>query len=78
MASSFGRAGRALSVTDPALLEQLATIQIEMGPAAIRTENALLTTYVFVDIRDRDIGSYVSEAQQVVRENIKSPPPDIM
>ena len=30
----------------------------------IRTENALLSAYIYVDIRDRDIGSYVADAQQ--------------
>jgi copper/silver efflux system protein len=36
----------------------------------IRTENALLSAYIYVDIRDRDIGGYVREAQQAVRENV--------
>ena len=30
------------------------------GTPGIRTENALLSAYIFVDIRDRDIGGYVA------------------
>src|SRR5713226_3952169 len=40
----------------------------------IRTENALLSAYIFVDIRDRDIGGYVADAQKAVREQVKFPP----
>ena len=35
---------------------------------AIRTENALLSAYIYVDIRDRDIGSYVAEARRPCRK----------
>ncbi|MBI2317108.1 MAG: efflux RND transporter permease subunit, partial [Betaproteobacteria bacterium] len=37
-------------------------------------ENALLSAYIYVDIRDRDIGSYVADAQKAVREQVKFPP----
>ena len=40
-------------------LGQLAEIALRNGPPGIKTENALLAAYVFVDIRDRDVGSYV-------------------
>ena len=43
------------------------------APPAIRTENALLTAYIYVDIRDRDIGGYVAEAQKAVRDQVKFP-----
>lgn len=55
-------------------LGQLAQISLEKGPPSIRTENALLSAYIFVDIRDRDIGSYVAEAQKAVREQVKFQP----
>ncbi|MBU0498761.1 MAG: efflux RND transporter permease subunit [Gammaproteobacteria bacterium] len=55
-------------------LGQLADIAIHNGPPAIKTENALLVAYVYVDIRDRDIGSYVKEAQQAVAEKVNFPP----
>jgi Cu(I)/Ag(I) efflux system membrane protein CusA/SilA len=55
-------------------LGQLARVSLTQAPPAIRTENALLTAYIFVDIRDRDIGGYVSDAQKAVREQVKFPP----
>ena len=55
-------------------LGQLATLTIRKGPPAIRTENALLSAFVYVDIRGRDIGGYVADAQRAVRENVKFPP----
>ncbi len=55
-------------------LGQLARVRLLQGPPSIRTENALLTAYIYVDIRDRDIGGYVADAQQAVREKVKFPP----
>lgn len=55
-------------------LGQLARISLIKGPPSIRTENALLSAYIFVDIRDRDIGSYVAAGQKAVREQVQFPP----
>ena len=55
-------------------LGQVARVQIVKAPPSIRTENALLAAYIFVDIRDRDIGGYVAEAQRAVREKVKFEP----
>jgi len=55
-------------------LGQLARVVIEKGPPGIRTENALLSAYIFVDIRGRDLGSYVADAQKAVREQVTFPP----
>jgi Cu(I)/Ag(I) efflux system membrane protein CusA/SilA len=55
-------------------LGQVARIEIAKGAPAIRTENALLSAYIYVDIRDRDIGSYVAEAQKAVAERVQFPP----
>jgi Cu(I)/Ag(I) efflux system membrane protein CusA/SilA len=55
-------------------LGQVAKISIVKGAPAIRTENALLSAYIYVDIRDRDIGSYVAAARQAVNEKVKFPP----
>jgi Cu(I)/Ag(I) efflux system membrane protein CusA/SilA len=55
-------------------LGQVAKISRLQAPPAIRTENALLTAYIYVDIRDRDIGGYVADAQKAVREQVKFPP----
>lgn len=55
-------------------LGQVAKVSLLKAPPAIRTENALLSAYIFVDIRDRDIGGYVADAQRAVREQVKFPP----
>jgi Cu(I)/Ag(I) efflux system membrane protein CusA/SilA len=55
-------------------LGQVAKISIVKGAPAIRTENALLSAYIYVDIRERDIGSYVAAARQAVNEKVKFPP----
>ena len=55
-------------------LGQVARVEIAKGAPAIRTENALLSAYIYVDIRDRDIGGYVAEAKQAVARQVKFPP----
>ncbi|MBR0568783.1 efflux RND transporter permease subunit [Azoarcus sp. L1K30] len=55
-------------------LGQLASIELRNGPPGIKTENALLAAYVFVDIRDRDVGSYVADARKAVAEKVTFPP----
>src|SRR5574343_284150 len=54
-------------------LGQVARVAVERGTPGIRTENALLSAYIFVDIRDRDIGSYVADARKAVNEQVKFP-----
>ncbi|MBI1912517.1 MAG: efflux RND transporter permease subunit [Deltaproteobacteria bacterium] len=54
-------------------LQQVADIRVKMGPPTIRTENALLTTWIYVDVRGRDVGSYVNEAKAAVAQNVKFP-----
>jgi Cu(I)/Ag(I) efflux system membrane protein CusA/SilA len=55
-------------------LGQLARVEVAKGTPGIRTENALLSAYIFVDIRDRDIGGYVADAKQAVANQVKFPP----
>ncbi len=54
-------------------LGQVARVEITKGTPGIRTENALLSAYIFVDIRGRDIGSYVADARKAVAEQVKFP-----
>ena len=54
-------------------LGQLAKVEVARGTPGIRTENALLSAYIFVDIRDRDIGSYVADARRAVTDRVKFP-----
>jgi Cu(I)/Ag(I) efflux system membrane protein CusA/SilA len=62
------------TMSGPIPLGQLADITLQRGAPGIRTENALLAAYVYVDLRDRDIGSYVDEARRVVAEEVTFPP----
>ncbi|MDM7995878.1 MAG: CusA/CzcA family heavy metal efflux RND transporter [Acidobacteriota bacterium] len=55
-------------------LSELAAIKPASGPGMIRNEDGLLTGYVYVDLGDRDPGSYVKEAQEVVRSQVALPP----
>ena len=54
-------------------LGQVAKVVVAKGTPGIRTENGLLSAYIYVDIRDRDIGSYVAEARKAVAEHVKFP-----
>ena len=40
------------------------------GPTSIRTENGQLAVYIYVDIRDRDLGGYVADAQAAVAASV--------
>ncbi len=55
-------------------LGQVAAVSLGQGPSTIRTENAQLAAYVFVDVRGRDIGGYVADARNAVASQVKFPP----
>ncbi len=55
-------------------LGELAHVGLSQGAPSIRTENALLSAYIYVDLRGRDIGSYVRDAQQAVAAEVAFPP----
>jgi Cu(I)/Ag(I) efflux system membrane protein CusA/SilA len=55
-------------------LGEVAAIKLTRGPTTIRTENGQLAVYIFVDIRDRDLGGYVADAKAAVAANIQFPP----
>ncbi|MGE5261672.1 MAG: efflux RND transporter permease subunit, partial [Actinomycetota bacterium] len=55
-------------------LGEVAKVSLAQGPSSIRTENAQLATYIYVDVRDRDIGSYVADAQRAVTASVQFPP----
>ena len=58
----------------PIPLAEVADVRIADGPDMIRSENARLSGWIYVDFRDRDIGSYVAEAQTAVTQKVKLPP----
>ncbi len=55
-------------------LAELARVTFTEGPPMIRSENARLTGWVFVDIEGRDLGGYVSEARGLVDRTVNLPP----
>jgi Cu(I)/Ag(I) efflux system membrane protein CusA/SilA len=55
-------------------LGEVAAIKLTRGPTTIRTEHGQLAVYIFVDIRDRDLGGYVADAKAAVAANIQFPP----
>jgi len=54
-------------------LSRVAKIHFAEGPPMIKTENARLNGWTFVDIRDVDLGSYVSNARQKLKDELKLP-----
>ncbi|WP_124951175.1 efflux RND transporter permease subunit [Sulfuriferula thiophila] len=55
-------------------LSAVAEVKIVDGPPMLKSENSRPSGWVYVDIRGRDLGSYVAEAQQIVRDKVKLPP----
>ncbi|MSP00458.1 MAG: efflux RND transporter permease subunit [Acetobacteraceae bacterium] len=54
-------------------LGQVARVLVTLGPPMVRTENAQLVNYIYVDLRDRDIGSYVTDARRAVAAEVSMP-----
>jgi Cu(I)/Ag(I) efflux system membrane protein CusA/SilA len=55
-------------------LGQVATIHRVAGPMVVRTEGAMPTSWVYVDVASSDIGTYVAMAQREVERAIVLPP----
>jgi len=55
-------------------LGQVAEVVVVDGPPMLKSENARLNGWTFVDIRGVDLGTYIDAAQQAVRERIELPP----
>jgi copper/silver efflux system protein len=55
-------------------LGAVSDIVVTDGPPQLRSENARLNGWVFVDITGRDLGSYVHDAQKVVHDQVQLPP----
>jgi Cu(I)/Ag(I) efflux system membrane protein CusA/SilA len=54
-------------------IAQVASIKIRKGPPAIKSENARLNAWIYIDIRGIDVGTYVKNAQEIVSEKIDIP-----
>ena len=55
-------------------LGEVAAVSLAQGPSMVRTEDAQLALYIFVDFRDRDIGGFVADAQEAVANQVDFPP----
>lgn len=55
-------------------LGDVATVNVTDGPPMIKSENARINGWIFVDTKGRDLGSYVSEAREHVSKNVDLPP----
>jgi Cu(I)/Ag(I) efflux system membrane protein CusA/SilA len=55
-------------------LGQLVDLKMSTGTTLVRSEEGELAAYVFIDVTDRDIGSYVQELKRVVAEKVQVPP----
>jgi Cu(I)/Ag(I) efflux system membrane protein CusA/SilA len=55
-------------------LGAVAELAVTDGPPQIRSENARLNGWVYVDISGRDLGRYVRQAQQLVTQRVALPP----
>ena len=54
-------------------LADVADVKVVDGPPVIKSENARLNGWSYVDIADRDLGSYVADAQSAVAEGVDLP-----
>jgi Cu(I)/Ag(I) efflux system membrane protein CusA/SilA len=54
-------------------LGDVAAVRIVGGPGVIKSENARLNGWIYIDIQGRDLGSYVEHAKQVVAQQVKLP-----
>jgi Cu(I)/Ag(I) efflux system membrane protein CusA/SilA len=55
-------------------LGQVANISFARGPAMIRDEDGSLTGYIYIDLKDADYGTFVSQATQQLRAHLQMPP----
>ena len=55
-------------------LADVATVQVTDGPPVIKSENARLNGWIYIDIANRDLGSYVADAQRTVSDRVELPP----
>jgi copper/silver efflux system protein len=72
--SGIGSVGGMASGRVPQIpLGQVATIREVPGPMVVRTEDAIPTAWVYIDVVGRDIGGYVQEAQRTVAQMVPLP-----
>jgi Cu(I)/Ag(I) efflux system membrane protein CusA/SilA len=55
-------------------LQDIAEVAYERGAAMLKSENARLNAWVFIDVKDTDLGSYVKQAQALLEQELNLPP----
>ena len=55
-------------------LGDVAQVSVQAGPSMLKSENGRLSTWVYVDLRGRDLRTAVTDMQQAVRDRVKLPP----
>jgi Cu(I)/Ag(I) efflux system membrane protein CusA/SilA len=55
-------------------IAQVAQLKIRKGPPAIKSENARLNAWIYIDIKGIDVGTYVKNARKIIKEEIEVPP----
>lgn len=55
-------------------MEQVADIRVRRGPDMIKSENSRPTAWVFVDLRDVDLGTYIQQAKEAIAAKLQMPP----
>jgi copper/silver efflux system protein len=69
--AGMGEEGGTMNGRKQIPLGELADVEMVSGPAMIRDDDGLLAAYVYIDIKDRDLGGYVDELKQVIEEKIR-------
>ncbi|KMP11437.1 cation transporter [Candidatus Nitromaritima sp. SCGC AAA799-C22] len=54
-------------------MAQVAKIKIKKGPPAIKSENARLNAWIYIDLKNIDVGTYVENAQKILAKEITLP-----
>ena len=54
-------------------MSQVATIELRRGPAVVKSENARLTAWVYVDLKTTDVAGYVAKARRVIDRELTLP-----
>jgi len=55
-------------------IAQVADLKVRKGPPAIKSENARLNAWIYVDLKGIDVGTYVKNAKKVLSEKVTIPP----
>ena len=54
-------------------MAQVAKISIKKGPPVIKTENARLNAWIYIDLKDIDVGTYVENARSIIEDQLTLP-----